>query len=96
MNSITELENQVAHLKEQLDDLHAHVKDACQILGVDTDDRPGDSWTLIEACKEKMVRVLALEESLQEILELPARHIKSSVFIAERACDKNYRGRGVY
>ncbi len=59
--------NQVASQKEILDTVHGHVFEACKLLNVDTDERAGDSWTLLEAAREAKALRLRIPEVLEDV-----------------------------
>lgn len=48
------LEIDLAAVKGQLDEVHAHVKEACVAMGINPARTPADTWTLRE-CVEKLV-----------------------------------------
>lgn len=81
-----ELGNDALNSRTMLREMHEHVFQACRVLGVDTEEQIGDSWTLIETCKKVMAGFKQVQATAMQLSD-DAETLAGRVKVLEKALD---------
>jgi hypothetical protein len=67
------LTKELAEVTEQRSTLHAHVVEACELMGLNRHDTPCDPWTLREKCAAQSAELAAKDAEIQRLRELSSK-----------------------